>query len=183
MMSYPTPNLNPFKPLGVEMEAVLLFIALFAFFYYRSLKKDRKKLLKNLKTEVDQRLTELAPEQAAYEADMNSLPALAGNGRFDVDVDLRGGDAENFENYLLYLEATGNSKESVVTLLSLNKKAKLVEVYLGQAYMGKLGGPGHELYDFIEEHGGRMVCAGLMGKRKDRHTFRLDIYLPPKLEV
>ena len=124
------------------MEAVLLFIALFAFFYYRSLKKDRKKLLKNLKTEVNQRLNELAPKQAAYEADMNSLPALAGNGRFDIDSDLRGGDAENFENYLLYLEATGNTKESVRTLLGLNEKTKLVEVYLRQAYMGKLASLG-----------------------------------------
>lgn len=165
------------------MEAALLFIALFAFFYYQSLKRNRKKLLEGFKSQVDQRLTGLTTEQTNYQAELNSLPALAGNGRFDVDVDLRGGDTENLENYLLYLEAADNCKESVVTLLSLNKNSNLVEVYLGNARMGKLENHESELYNFIKNHEGRVVCAGLIGRSHNGNTFRLDISLPPKLVI
>lgn len=143
--------------------------------------------MRNIKDEVSDRLVELAPEQAAYEEDLNSLPALAGDGRFAVAVDLRGGDLEAFENYIVYLEATGQQNESVTTLLAAvdrSSEAGIVEVSLGQAYMGKLAGKfANELYLFIEEQGGRMACAGLLRKHKDQPSFTLDIANPPQLEV
>ena len=80
------------------MEFIVLFIALFLFFQFRAMRKERKRLLRNIKDEVSDRLVELTPAQAAYEEDLNSLPALAGDGRFAVTVDLLGGDLEAFDN-------------------------------------------------------------------------------------
>lgn len=163
------------------MEVIALAIFFWMIFTLIGKRRAVKKAGKVFGRMVDESALKLSEKQAAYEADMASLPEVKGDGTFSVEIDLTDADLESLESLHTYLEVKGLKRQTLATaLVAFQSGCQLaVAVELSQAQMGVIHGPfGEKLFAFIDGVGGRARCSGKLIRSSD-NEFRLFIDVSP----
>ena len=146
---------------------LLALLGSFAAAAWRANQQKRKVLEDNYRSEVRKAQSEMAEELAEYDAYVNSLPALVGNGRFDQEVDTTYGDVFALDSYSQYLELmhTPDQPFQVILCYQEGEEEGEIMVEAGQATVGHIPLDQEEEYAvFLEELDSEVRCDARLTK-------------------
>jgi len=161
------------------MEVLLLGIFFWLILKLVGKRQQLTKAKRAYLTMVDDAAMGLADEQFAYEAGVESLPDLEGDGTFSFEVSLTRADNDDLESIYTYLDLKGLKRESLATVLKSERvgSASQVAVELSQAPLGIVGGESGQVLSSLRGNvGGQARCSGRLNRDK-KGVFRyfLDI--------
>ena len=149
--------------------------------------KKRKKASRLNWAEVERNKRLVADEQAEYNAHMESLPNLQGDGSFSQDVVGEAAYREILQNYSDYLERYHPGENELLVALELEPDnpydENAVRVEGGKTTLGYIPrGEAKQLGDELRKFGGKATCTAYF-HRSDQglHWLTLDLVRPLRL--
>jgi hypothetical protein len=110
------------------MEVLLLGIFFWLILKLVGKRQQLTKAKRAYLTMVDDAAMGLADEQFAYEAGVESLPDLEGDGTFSFEVSLTRADNDDLESIYTYLDLKGLKRESLATVLKSERVGSASQV-------------------------------------------------------
>lgn len=170
---------------GSWKTALGLFLGQLAVQGYKSYKQPRRELLDDYRDIAEVEIANHAEEIAEYEKYVGSLPALAGDGNFDFDLDLSYADLEMLDHFTIFMEANNQKGSSVFATLTTDSQPGnfgKIRVEISQAFISTIvGSSGQQLCDLAQSNGGAFSCSAKIEKRWGQFEVKLDLAWPPKI--
>lgn len=164
-----------------------LLLGQLAFAAYRNYKDKKTALEGDYRTALRESQQQHSGQQAEYEAYVNELPKLIGDGSFTLVVDTSTGDKFALESFTQYLDIMHPGEQVLTALLSTDRddEPTAIAVELSQAHVGYI--PASDLEQMLaplQQVGGDVTCNAKLRRLNygDTYQLLLDIKLPLQFE-